>query len=119
MRPETKRKLDEIVRADRNLGRWATCLGVMLVIGFGMWFLRPTSFDQRLTATVRASRLTFDEESGRRWFNVESQLDSGRIVMATSVHHEPPASSSRIVLRRRTNLLGFSSYVWEGQRAAD
>lgn len=119
MRPETRQKLDEIDRADRKRNRLAAGLGLLLVIGFAMWFLRPTSSDQRVTATVRAARLVFDEETGRRWFNIESKLETGKIVIATSAHHEPPANNTRIVLRQRTNLLGFTSYVWEGQRASD
>ena len=119
MRPETRDKLDEIERAERNLNRLAAGLGLVLTIAFAAWFLRPSSNDQRVTATVRAARLVFDEETGRRWFNVESKLETGKIVMATSAFDAPPPNNARIVLRQRPNLLGFTSYVWEGQRAVD
>jgi hypothetical protein len=113
-RPETRHKLDGLVRRNRA-HKWLLALvgaAALVGLGYAIVFQSPPAV-REVEAVVRLAKMNIDD-TGRRYIIIDAQLDNGKIVRAGTLQAIAPRQGARILLTERVGLLGYHSYEWYG-----
>lgn len=108
---ETRRKLVEILRAERwlDIKTWiAAVIGGLLL--FALAF--PGEEAGRTTGVVHWSEVAFDEDTGRSYTSLIAELPDGRRVTASAPYKPPPVPGITVALQVRRTWYGYTYYKW-------
>jgi hypothetical protein len=116
VREETRRKLDSLVGDERRLEKLAILLGVGLSLLSGLYFIasNTTLFDRFESGQVQWSVWRVHEKTGQRHPSIQVMFDNGHLVRIETLEPILPAAGSRVLLRAKTSVTGFTTYSWEG-----
>lgn len=109
---ETRRKLDDMLKAERwlDIKTWiAAVLGGLLLIAVLFY---PGENIGRTTGVVRWSEIVIDEETGRSFTSLIAELPDGRRVKASSPYKPPPVPGQTVALQVRRTWYGYTYYSW-------
>ncbi|WP_439541508.1 hypothetical protein [Hyphomicrobium sp.] len=116
MREETQKRPDRLHRLD--LASWLPSLAVLLVLFGGLLAVHTTVRKERpIGGTVLSAVWRINQDTGQRYSDIHVALDNKAQVRAGSLAPALPKVGSRITLRKRAMLLGYTTYQWDGSPA--
>ena len=116
MREETKRKLDNLARAQRTSRATAVIVGTVVCLLFGALFpsSRQIVSEKQVNGTVRWASAVPDKNLGQWDYSFQAELEDGRLISAKSTQETLPQIGSRVIMREISTAIGYRSYVWDG-----
>lgn len=109
---ETRRRLDEIVKAER----WLDIKTIIGAIAGGLLLVAvlfyPGENIGRTSGVVRWSEVVIDEDTGRSFSHLIAELPDGRRVNASAPYKPPPVPGSTVALQVRRTWYGYTYYRW-------
>lgn len=108
---ETRRRLDEIVKAERwlDIKPWiAAAAGGLLLFTVAL----PGDQAGRTAGIVRWSEVVLDEDTGRSYTSLIAELPDGRRVKASAPYKPPPVPGITVALQVRRTWYGYTYYKW-------
>ena len=115
MREETRRTLNRVAAGER----WNTLLvGGLLTLAFGSFFVagRVVLSDRETKGVGKWAVWKVNPDTGQRYPNIQVALPDGRLVRVGTLAPVLPQPGSEIVLRERSLLTAYKSYVWDGPK---
>ncbi len=115
MRPETKKRLDELERRDKRRKIWLTAgMLAALTVGAGVWGLAytPGKLLRNVEAVVAQSAVGANE-FGQPFHILRVRLPDGRTVNVSTHVKTPITPGKTIALELRETSIGSQYYVWK------
>jgi hypothetical protein len=70
--------------------------------------------EREVSGVVSRAAWRLNGDTGERYQDIEVTLDNARVVRASGEAGTLPEVGSRVTLRRRAMLLGYTTYQWDG-----
>jgi hypothetical protein len=117
MREEARQRLDRFFRLD--LASWLPSLAVLLVL-FGCLLAVHTTVrkERAIGGTVLSATWRINQDTGEQYSDIHVALDNKSQVRASSFGGALPEIGTRILVRKRAMLLGYTTYQWDGDLVA-
>ena len=113
MRPETRKKLDNLAKSECYFTRLTLAVLVLLPLLALVWFQPPLSRDAHQGEVVWSARRV-DSETGRPYAQMQVRLDGGRVVRVSSrLTTLPPEKGATVRVIEERSWMGYSMFLLE------